>query len=407
MPAVIIAGDGARADVGPRADLGVAQITQVVGLGPFAQAGLFKFHEVAHMGVGFQHRAGPQSRKRPDQRALAYPRAFEMRKGTYLGAPADQAVAQHAMRGHKRPAPDFRPAAHFAGAGQFRARLHQGQRTHPDQIRRVQDDARGQQPFRRAGAQQFFQVGKLQGGIDAQQAVVPAALHAAHGIIFRHGQADQIRDVVFAALVVVAQARQQAFHRGQIQLVHARVDFAAFRAVAGRIVILGFHNADHPPLFAHHTPVCAGITRNNRCKSQVRAGRLSHKIAYQPFREQGRIAIDHQQMAAIGLGQRGQSLHQGMPRAELLALENQARIRKGRFDHFGPMPHHRPDFLAENRPQGFPHIGQHGLAQQCLQNLGPFRVHAGALAGRQNKSRVFGHKKLLAPPDGVYVKTSR
>ena len=258
----------------------------------------------------------------------------------------------------------------------------------------MQNHARGQQLFRRAGAQQFFHAGKLQRGVDAQQAVVPAAFHAAHRVIFRHGQANDVRDVVFAALIVVVQARQQRLHGGQTEPVHARVDFAAFRAVAGRIIILGLHDADHPAQFAHHPAVRAGIVRHDGGKGQIRARGLGQEIAHQGFREQRRVAVDHQQMGTSGFGQRGQGLHQGVPRAELLGLENQTGVRKCRLHHPGPVSHHHPDIFSKKRPQGRAHIGQHGLAQNRLQNLGPVRVHAGALARRQNKSRVFRHTEI-------------
>src|SRR3546814_12514737 len=47
--AVVVAGDGAGADVGGGADGGVAQIAQVVGLGALAQLGVLDLDEVADM----------------------------------------------------------------------------------------------------------------------------------------------------------------------------------------------------------------------------------------------------------------------------------------------------------------------------------------------------------------------
>ena len=254
----------------------------------------------------------------------------------------------------------------------------------------MQDHARGQQPFRRSGAQQLFHAGKLQRRIDAQQAVVPSALHAAHSIILR--QPDEVGDVILATLVIVTQTRQQAFHGGQAELVHARVDLAAFRAMQGRIIILGFHNAEHPPLLAHHPAIRAGIVQHNGGEGQLRAGGFGQKVAHQRFGKQGGIAVDHQQVGAARCGKRGQSLHQRMPCAKLLGLKDQTRIRKGGLHHFSPVAHHHPDVFSKNRPQGRAHIRQHGLAQQRLQHLGTVRMHAGALARRQNKSRVFRHK---------------
>ena len=46
---IVVAGDGARADINPRADLGIAQLGQVVDLGTRTDAGLFGFDEITDM----------------------------------------------------------------------------------------------------------------------------------------------------------------------------------------------------------------------------------------------------------------------------------------------------------------------------------------------------------------------
>ncbi len=50
VDAVVVAGDGACADVDAGADDGVAEVVQVVGLGAFAEGGFFGFDEVADVG---------------------------------------------------------------------------------------------------------------------------------------------------------------------------------------------------------------------------------------------------------------------------------------------------------------------------------------------------------------------
>jgi hydroxymethylpyrimidine/phosphomethylpyrimidine kinase len=51
VDAVVVAGDDSGADVGLFADLGVAQICEVVGLRALAQPDLLGLNKVAHMGV--------------------------------------------------------------------------------------------------------------------------------------------------------------------------------------------------------------------------------------------------------------------------------------------------------------------------------------------------------------------
>ena len=50
MDAVVVAGDGAGADVDALADDGVAEVAEVVGLGAFADGGFLGFDEVADVG---------------------------------------------------------------------------------------------------------------------------------------------------------------------------------------------------------------------------------------------------------------------------------------------------------------------------------------------------------------------
>src|SRR3546814_13193928 len=63
--AVIIAGDRARADIGPRTDADVAQIGQVVGLGALADLGLLGLDEIADLRLLAQDVARPKTRIGP------------------------------------------------------------------------------------------------------------------------------------------------------------------------------------------------------------------------------------------------------------------------------------------------------------------------------------------------------
>ena len=51
VDAVVVAGDGAGADVDAGADDGVAEVGEVVGLGAFAERGFLGFDEVADVGA--------------------------------------------------------------------------------------------------------------------------------------------------------------------------------------------------------------------------------------------------------------------------------------------------------------------------------------------------------------------
>src|SRR6185437_8332837 len=65
--AVVVAGDGAGADVDAAADLGIAQVAEMVGLAAFADAGFLDLDEVAHVHAGGEFGAGAQTRERANR----------------------------------------------------------------------------------------------------------------------------------------------------------------------------------------------------------------------------------------------------------------------------------------------------------------------------------------------------
>ena len=67
--AVVVAGDGAGADVDIRADRGIAEIGQVVGLGARAERRLLELDEVADVRLLADVGVRPQVRERADARA--------------------------------------------------------------------------------------------------------------------------------------------------------------------------------------------------------------------------------------------------------------------------------------------------------------------------------------------------
>src|SRR5476651_2668868 len=78
--AVVIAGDGAGADIGARTDPGVADVAQMIGLGAGLDLGGFHLDEIADVDVGAEVGAGAQARIGADARSLADMRAFQMRE---------------------------------------------------------------------------------------------------------------------------------------------------------------------------------------------------------------------------------------------------------------------------------------------------------------------------------------
>ena len=70
VDAVVVAGDGASADVGAFADLRVAEIGEMAGLGAFAELRFLGFDEVADVRVLADLAAGAEVREGADLRAI-------------------------------------------------------------------------------------------------------------------------------------------------------------------------------------------------------------------------------------------------------------------------------------------------------------------------------------------------
>src|SRR5690606_31468250 len=112
--AVVVAGDGARADIDPRADVGVANIGKVVDLGAGAQHGLLDLDEVAHMGLVAHLSAGSQARIRPDNRFPGNRGIVDVGVGVNAGPGPDGSVAQHAVRADLHAIGQFHPTFEHA-----------------------------------------------------------------------------------------------------------------------------------------------------------------------------------------------------------------------------------------------------------------------------------------------------
>ena len=70
VAAVVIAGDGAGADIGAGADEGVADIAQMIGLGAGLDRRFLDLDEIADARALAEPRARPQPRERPDRTPL-------------------------------------------------------------------------------------------------------------------------------------------------------------------------------------------------------------------------------------------------------------------------------------------------------------------------------------------------
>src|SRR6185436_18686866 len=95
--AVVVAGDGAGADVDVAPDRGIPDVGQVVRFGARADVGFLHFHEIADVHFLRQPRARPQPRVGPDAAVGADFRRVDMGERFDAGARADLGVLHHAV----------------------------------------------------------------------------------------------------------------------------------------------------------------------------------------------------------------------------------------------------------------------------------------------------------------------
>src|SRR5439155_24594127 len=94
--AIVVAGDGAGADVYTRADIGIAHVGQVIGLAVRGDPAVLDFDEVADVDIFSQRRARAQARVGADLRLCADHRVFQVAERLDLGAGGNPRADQHA-----------------------------------------------------------------------------------------------------------------------------------------------------------------------------------------------------------------------------------------------------------------------------------------------------------------------
>src|SRR5690606_2324084 len=98
VDAIVVAGDGAGADIDSTANTGIADVAEVIDLAAWADLGLPGLDKIAHPGVRPQCGARPQTGKRPDVDTPAEGhRAFDHGIGLDYRAIADHCVADMAV----------------------------------------------------------------------------------------------------------------------------------------------------------------------------------------------------------------------------------------------------------------------------------------------------------------------
>src|SRR5487761_594957 len=203
LDAVVIAGDGAGADVAALAHRAVAEIGQMVRLDARRQARILHLDEIADVDLVGKLRTGTQARKRTDAGVVAYGGADDVAEGWNLDALAHL----HARPEHHKRTDDGVAAELGVGAEE-------------DGLWRGEGDA----GFHRGVAQTLlhhrFGIGELVARIDAQQ-LGGVAFGRATDEALAARQADDVGEILLALRVVRRKLRDEIEQNGRLGQHHA------------------------------------------------------------------------------------------------------------------------------------------------------------------------------------------
>ena len=308
--AVIVAGDGARADIGELAHIGIAQIGQVADLDAFVEDGILDLDKVADMHVLGQFGAGAQAGKGADLRATADVAALKMAEALDFGAGFD---------GHAGAEDDI-GADHGVAADMGVQREEHG-------FGGGQGDAVVQRLGAGAGLKGGLGRGQLRPGVDAQGFGFGAG-DIADRQALGAGQFDDVGQIVFAGGVVVADLRDQPNR----VWASAQTTPELHRVIARSASVASLYSTMRNKLIAidDQAAIAAGIGGRKPRTTTAWTARASSML--QGFGRTKGVS-PYSTTLARGIGQQGGGLGHGMGGAKLGVLHDAVappRQRRGR-----------------------------------------------------------------------------
>ena len=390
--AVIVGRDAAGAVVDALADIGIAQIGQVVRLRAVSHDRVLDLDEVADMHLASQLRAGAQARERADQCTCADADAgllaVDMRERVDHRAGTEGRVGNHAVGADAHAFAELDPALEDAvdidldilAADQLAAQV---------EARRVgQAHARDHQLVGAAALVGALELGQLGRAVDAGD------LHRVADPVPEHARAvgdrelHDVGQVVLVLGVAVVESRQPAAQQAGRHRHDAAVDLGDAVLRVSRVLVLddGLHVANR---VAHDAAVAGRVGHLQRQQCQVFTAADLQQRLQRLGPGQRHIARQHQRDAVIS--QHRQRLLHRVAGAELglLAHELQRQLCAGQrgqggLDLFSAVAGDHYCLTRLDPGRAIDHMGRQGPARQALQHLGAFAFHARTLAGRHD-----------------------
>src|SRR5680860_601780 len=307
--AIVIAGDGAGADVSLRAHAGIANIGEVVNLGAFVNLRILDLDEIADMRVLGKRGTGPEPGERPNAGAGSNARLLDVTKGSDGGAVFDgDAGADH----------DIGLDGHVAADARVVAEEHR--------VRRHQRGAVVHGGYAQAPLHQTFGGREFGARIHAKD-FLRVRQHDTRLEIIAARERHRIGEVILCLGVVVADPRKQPGKcRGGAERHDAGI--AQCERALGGTCILFLADARKPSMRVEQQAAIAG--RVLCLKSDHDEIGTSIELAKHGFQrlgaQQRRIAVKHDHRPLRGLEGRRRRLHR-IRRAELVRLDEHFGLR--------------------------------------------------------------------------------
>jgi phosphoglycolate phosphatase len=365
--AVVVAGDGARADVGEFADVGVANIGQVADLDAFVEDGVLDFDEVANMHVFSKFRAGAQSCEGADLGATADVAAFQMAEALDFCAGLNRDTgAEDDVGADDRVAADMgaKREEHGVGGGEGGAVFH---RLGP---RAGLEGGLGPCEFgARVDAEGFGFVAKDDPG----------------GKIAGAGERDDVGQVVFRARIVIGDGCNECGKGHGICADNAGI--AEGYGALFRRCILEFDDLFQTVASGDKPAIATGI---GGVEAEDNDGMLAARVLHGGERlspDKGGVAVKNESISCKISELRGGRCD-GMGGAQLFGLDHHGDAvveRQGRSgDGFGLVTRHNDDAVGvQGLPRG-QRVVEKGGGTYLMEDLGQVGIHPCALTCGQN-----------------------
>ena len=380
--AVIVAGDRARPDIGLTADLGVANIGQVFGLGPLADGGFFDLNEIADLGVGGQNGAAPQMRKRPGRGVIAELAVTQHDREIEADMIAEGTVLNIGVAVNPTVRADDGPAFDMGIRTDDRVRADGRLIAQIDRLRVLKADT-GVHPL---AAELFlaccFHTSELLSRIDSFDFLTVRREHGPGRESGPDGRGHDVGQIVFALGIGGLETVERGKEKVGRNAVYPGVDFPD-AALLGRGVPR-LHDADHLAVgAANNPPVLSRVGALGGQDRQRRPVRVvvRDKARQRPGREQGHVTGDNQHIPPKA-GKLRCGRADRVPGATLLFLKRKAYpvfLTRG-LNRGGLMADHDAQVAGLEALAGLNDARQERFPGQMMQHLGPLGKHARPLA---------------------------